>query len=374
MVVLPFPYSNARFSVRLRGGTLRLRDVFSLRRSEIAAQSPLHYPIARKSDQSDTYFGTTVADPYRWLENTDSPETKQWIDAENALTFQYLGAIPERASIKEQLTRIWNYPEVQRADEAREGLLLHGEQRAAESGRALRAARAQGCAEDGARSEHALERRHGCARSLGCDGERQISRVRRGCGGIGLGRDSCARCREGHRSLRHAQVGEVLEHRVDEGSQGLFLFALRAARGARTRCSRRIRDRSSTTITWASRSRRTSLILRAPRSSAVGDHGDGERRWRVRDHLRVRWDESQQPHLLHRRQQSGKAEDRQSPRDADRRRGIGEPRDRQRGRCLLPADHAGRATGPRGRRRHQQAMRRSTGGRSSPKAATRWRT
>ena len=78
--------------------------------TQLAAQSPLHYPIARKSDQSDTYFGTTVADPYRWLENTDSPETKQWIEAENALTFQYLASIPERASIKDQLTRVWNYP------------------------------------------------------------------------------------------------------------------------------------------------------------------------------------------------------------------------------------------------------------------------
>lgn len=77
---------------------------------QLGAQSPLHYPIARKSDQSDNYFGTSVADPYRWLESTDAPETKQWTEAENALTFQYLASIPERASIKEQLTRIWNYP------------------------------------------------------------------------------------------------------------------------------------------------------------------------------------------------------------------------------------------------------------------------
>ncbi|MDQ2931268.1 MAG: prolyl oligopeptidase family serine peptidase [Gemmatimonadota bacterium] len=74
------------------------------------AQSPPHYPVTRKSDQSDSYFGTTVADPYRWLEDTDSPETKQWIAAQNALTQQYLETIPERASIKEQLTRMWNYP------------------------------------------------------------------------------------------------------------------------------------------------------------------------------------------------------------------------------------------------------------------------
>jgi prolyl oligopeptidase len=77
---------------------------------QLAAQSTLHYPIARKSDQSDNYFGKSVADPYRWLEDTDSPETKQWVEAENALTFQYLSTIPERASIKEQLTRVWNYP------------------------------------------------------------------------------------------------------------------------------------------------------------------------------------------------------------------------------------------------------------------------
>jgi prolyl oligopeptidase len=78
--------------------------------TQLAAQSPLHYPVARKGDQTDNYFGTTVADPYRWLENTESPETKQWIEAENALTFQYLASIPERASIKDQLTRVWNYP------------------------------------------------------------------------------------------------------------------------------------------------------------------------------------------------------------------------------------------------------------------------
>jgi len=78
--------------------------------TQLAAQSPLHYPMARKGDQTDNYFGTTVADPYRWLENTESPETKQWIEAENALTFQYLASIPERASIKDQLTRVWNYP------------------------------------------------------------------------------------------------------------------------------------------------------------------------------------------------------------------------------------------------------------------------
>ncbi len=60
----------------------------------------LVYPQARKADQVDDLFGTRVADPYRWLENSDSPETRAWIEAENKLTFSYLDRIPERARIK----------------------------------------------------------------------------------------------------------------------------------------------------------------------------------------------------------------------------------------------------------------------------------
>ena len=67
------------------------------------------YPVARKSDQVDDYHGTKVADPYRWLEDLDSPETRAWVEAENRLTFDYLNRIPERALIKKRLTEIWNY-------------------------------------------------------------------------------------------------------------------------------------------------------------------------------------------------------------------------------------------------------------------------
>ena len=67
------------------------------------------YPVARKSDQVDDFFGTKVADPYRWLEDLDSPETKAWVEAENKLTFDYLNQIPERAAIKARLTKLWNY-------------------------------------------------------------------------------------------------------------------------------------------------------------------------------------------------------------------------------------------------------------------------
>jgi prolyl oligopeptidase len=70
----------------------------------------LRYPAARKSDQVDLYHGVAVRDPYRWLENTNSPETRAWIEAQNALTQEYLRAVPQRTAIHDRLTELWNYP------------------------------------------------------------------------------------------------------------------------------------------------------------------------------------------------------------------------------------------------------------------------
>ena len=69
----------------------------------------IDYPPARKSDQIDVYHGVKVADPYRWLEDLDSEETRQWVEAENKLTFAFLSSIPQRAAIRERLTKLWNY-------------------------------------------------------------------------------------------------------------------------------------------------------------------------------------------------------------------------------------------------------------------------
>lgn len=77
--------------------------------SPVAGQR-LRYPEARRDNQIDDYFGTIVADPYRWLEDVDAPETRSWIDAENALTFAYLGAIPARDAIRRRVTALWDYP------------------------------------------------------------------------------------------------------------------------------------------------------------------------------------------------------------------------------------------------------------------------
>lgn len=70
---------------------------------------PLVYPKARKADQVDRYHGIDVPDPYRWLEIPDSEETRSWIQAQNSLTFRYLGKISQRAPIRRKLERLWNY-------------------------------------------------------------------------------------------------------------------------------------------------------------------------------------------------------------------------------------------------------------------------
>ncbi len=69
----------------------------------------LTYPHAKTVNQIDDYHGVKVPDPYRWLEDTDSPETREWIEAENKLTFQYLEQIPYRQAIHDRLKTLWNY-------------------------------------------------------------------------------------------------------------------------------------------------------------------------------------------------------------------------------------------------------------------------
>ncbi len=70
----------------------------------------MEYPVARKADQVDDYHGTRVADPYRWLEDDNAPETLAWVEAENRVTFEYLEQIPYRAQLKQRLQQLYNYP------------------------------------------------------------------------------------------------------------------------------------------------------------------------------------------------------------------------------------------------------------------------
>jgi len=71
----------------------------------------LDYPATKRVNHLDTYHGTRVHDPYRWLEQSvrDSKEVRQWVEAQNDVTFSYLQSIPERSMIRSRLTEIWNY-------------------------------------------------------------------------------------------------------------------------------------------------------------------------------------------------------------------------------------------------------------------------
>ncbi len=73
-------------------------------------EAQLQYPVTKKVDQSDDYFGTKVADPYRWLEDDKSAETKEWVTAENIVTQAYLAKISYRKNFQNAIEKVFNYP------------------------------------------------------------------------------------------------------------------------------------------------------------------------------------------------------------------------------------------------------------------------
>ena len=75
----------------------------------IVQTSPLPYPDAPREQVVDEYHGTKVADPYRWLEDADTPQSRAWIAAQTELVEAYLGDIPARERIRARLTAVWNY-------------------------------------------------------------------------------------------------------------------------------------------------------------------------------------------------------------------------------------------------------------------------
>lgn len=96
------------FMIRASGEAAKL-DTTASKVLVMASSYPLHYPQTRQVEQVDDYHGVTVRDPYRWLEDLDSEETKAWIEAQNQLTFGYLEQIPARDRLRERLTEVWNY-------------------------------------------------------------------------------------------------------------------------------------------------------------------------------------------------------------------------------------------------------------------------
>jgi prolyl oligopeptidase len=96
-------------SRKILSSVLLSLTVFAAAFTPVEGSGGLPYPQARKSDQVDDLHGSKVADPYRWLEDADAPETRGWIEAENKLTFGFLEKVPARHRIKARLTKLWNF-------------------------------------------------------------------------------------------------------------------------------------------------------------------------------------------------------------------------------------------------------------------------
>lgn len=76
----------------------------------VLALATVDYPLTKTVEHFDDYSGTKVADPYHWLEELDSADTKAWVVAQNALTDSVTAGLPERAIIRRRLSELWNYP------------------------------------------------------------------------------------------------------------------------------------------------------------------------------------------------------------------------------------------------------------------------
>ncbi|MDN3550570.1 prolyl oligopeptidase family serine peptidase [Mucilaginibacter aquaedulcis] len=83
--------------------------LYSYTQAQQMSIKTLPYPQTKKTDTVDTYFGTHVPDPYRWLENDEAADTKAWVKEENKVTQNYLGQIPYREEMRKQLETLWNY-------------------------------------------------------------------------------------------------------------------------------------------------------------------------------------------------------------------------------------------------------------------------
>lgn len=99
-------FKSVRMAVLLAGGAAMIAASCS----QMKQIKHRPYPDTARGETADDYFGTVVADPYRWLEDDNSEATAVWVAAENAVTDDYLAQIPFRGAIRERLTELWNYP------------------------------------------------------------------------------------------------------------------------------------------------------------------------------------------------------------------------------------------------------------------------
>src|SRR5581483_11947405 len=113
------PASLFRLELRSCGACRRRRPHLMLARSiglalllttaALASAGHLSYPKATRGDVVTDYHGVKVPDPYRWMEDIDSPATRAWVEAEDKLSRDYLSSLPQRDAIARRLRQIWNF-------------------------------------------------------------------------------------------------------------------------------------------------------------------------------------------------------------------------------------------------------------------------
>ena len=94
------------------GASLALCIIPVLAGAQVQQGDRIAYPSATRGEVVDDYFGTRIADPYRWMEELNSPETAKWVAAQNALTAAQLSRLPMRGWFQKRITELWNYPKV----------------------------------------------------------------------------------------------------------------------------------------------------------------------------------------------------------------------------------------------------------------------
>jgi prolyl oligopeptidase len=101
-----------------------------LQGTQMSLTKNFHYPPAHQDDVIETYHGTAIADPYRWLEDPDSAETQAWVAAQNELTQSFLAELTSRPQIEQRLTSLWDYPKYSTPEERHGRYFYHYRQTA----------------------------------------------------------------------------------------------------------------------------------------------------------------------------------------------------------------------------------------------------
>ena len=87
----------------------------------------LAYPETRRGDVVDDFFGTAVADPYRWLEDADDPEVLEWTRVQHELALEALNGLAGRAAFERRLREVWDFPEIRDPTQTRGQAVLHAQ-------------------------------------------------------------------------------------------------------------------------------------------------------------------------------------------------------------------------------------------------------